>query len=331
MGSMAMTSAPWRRFAAYGGLGWRPRTATLGAEISAGAGVAAPFRSDSEYRRLKAVLLYRPGPELASIRDPNSAQHLQALDVPRLRREISELAAAYRRLGIAAEWIPSRRFPGKPGAERWNLSYVRDLFFATREGAVVSRMASLVRAGEEKFASRALALLGIPVNRSVSGRGTFEGADALWLDSKTVLCGVGRRTNAEGLRQLREALSPQGVEVLAASLPRGTQHLLGLLQIVDRRLALLRSAFAPDSLVRMLVRLGFRLVRVPESEETADKGGMNVVAVAPRRLVMPRDCPALKRLYVASGLEVAAEVSAVELLKGGGGLACATGILWREA
>lgn len=328
---MAVTSAPWRRLAAYGGRGWRPRTSALAAEIEAGNGVAAPFRCDSEHRRLKAVLLYRPGPELASIRNPNSAQHLEVIDVPRLRHEISGLASAYRRLGIAVEWIPSRPFPGKTAPERWNLTYVRDLFFATREGAVVSRMASLARAGEEKFASRALALLGVPLNRSVSGLGAFEGADALWLDSKTVLCGVGRRTNAEGLRQLREALIPQGVEVLAANLPRGTQHLLGLLQIVDRRLALLRSSVAPGSLARMLARRGFRLIRVPESEETSVKGGMNVVAVAPRRLVMPRGCPALKRLYVASGLEVAAEVSAGELLKGGGGLACATGILWREA
>lgn len=327
---MALARASWRRFAAYGGRGWRPRTASLESEIAAGDGIVAPFRSDSEYRRLKAVLLYRPGSELATIRDPNAAQHLQALDVPRLRRESAELAAAYRRLGIAVAWMSSRRFPGKPGAPRWNLTYVRDLFFATREGAVVSRMASLVRAGEEKYASRALAFLGIPLNRSVSGRGTFEAADALWLDSKTVLCGVGRRTNAEGLRQLREALAPQGVEVLAVRLPEGTQHLLGLLQIVDRRLALLRSSVAPDSLARMLVRRGFRLIRVPESEETADKGGMNVVAVAPRRLVMPRGCPALKRLYRASGLEVAAEVAAAELFKGGGGIACATGILWRE-
>ncbi len=325
-----MKAARWRRFAAYGGRGWHPRTESLGNEIAAGGGVWAPMRVDSEYRRLRTALLYRPGPEFASLSDPNAAQHLGRLDLPRLRREIGSLAAVYGRLGVDVEWMEPDPFAGSRAPDRWNLMYVRDLFFGTREGVVISRMASRVRAGEEKFAARALSRLAVPINRGIAGRGLLEGADALWLDSKTVLCGVGRRTNAEGLRQLREALIPQGARVLSVKLPRGAQHLLGILQVVDRRLALLRSAIAPASLPRLLLARGFRLVDVPESAETIEKGGMNVVAVAPRRLVMPSGCPGLGRLYRRAGLHVAAEVPAAELLKGGGGLACATGILWRE-
>ncbi len=322
---------PWQAFAAYGGRGWRRRAATLGQEIADGGGVWAPMRADSEYRRLKAVLLHRPGGEIASIRDPNAAQHLARLDPARLRRELSALAAVYRRLGVVVEWMDGGPFPGKRGTGRWNLMYVRDLFFTTREGAVLARMASLVRAGEEKFAARTLARLGVPINRGVAGRGLFEGADALWLDRETILCGVGGRTNDDGFRQLRQALAPQDALVLPVRVPRGAQHLLGLLQIVDRRLALLRADIAPASLRRLLGRRGFRVIAIPESEETTTQGGMNVVAVAPRLLVMPSGCPNLKRLYLRSGLRVAAETPAIELLKGGGGIACATGVLWREA
>jgi N-dimethylarginine dimethylaminohydrolase len=192
-------------------------------------------------------------------------------------------------------------------------------------------MASRVRAGEEKHASRALAELGVPINRTISGRGLFEGADALWLDPKTVVCGVGGRTNAEGFAQLRAALKIQGVETVSVPLPRGVQHLLGLLQIVDARLALLRTGLAPKSLVGLLAARRFSVVPVPESGETTEGQGMNVVTVAPRRIVMPGDCPALKRAYAAAGVTVAAEVEIIQLRRGAGGLACAAGILSRRA
>jgi len=57
---------------------------------------------------------------------------------------------------------------------------------------------------------------------------------------------------------------------------------------------------------------------------------MNVVTVKPRVIVMPVNCPDLKRLYAARGITVAAEVEIGQLLNGAGGLACATGILGRE-
>ncbi len=209
--------------------------------------------------------------------------------------------------------------------------FVRDLFFNTREGAVVSRMASQVRAGEEKHAALALASLAVPINRTISGVGTFEGADALWLDERTVVCAVGGRTNTEGLRQLREALSPQGVEVLPVALPQGFQHLLGLLQIVDKRLAFLRHERAPRELSRLLLTRGFSIRPVPESEETIIRQGMNLVVVAPRTILMPYDCPDLKSYYQRSGLIVAAELDIRQIRRGAGGLACAVGIVSRRA
>ena len=39
--------------------------------------------------------------------------------------------------------------------------------------------------------------------------------------------------------------------------------------------------------------------------------------------------PLTKRIYEANGIEVAAEVEVSELIKGAGGLGCATGILCR--
>ena len=313
---------------AYQGAGWRPRLGSMSEELSAGRCIWAPSRVDSEYKRLEAVMLHCPGRELARVGNPNAVQHLEKIDPAAIKKEYAAIASAFRGLGVAVHFLP-RAFEGWPAKP--NLMYVRDLFFNTREGAVVSRMASAVRAGEEKYASLALAGLGIPVVRTVSGRGLFEGADALWLDPKTVVCGVGNRTNAAGFAQLRAVLKPQGVSAVAVKLPRGVQHLLGLVSIVDARLALVRVELAPKSLTGLLSARRFAVVPVPETEETTGRQGMNVVAVAPRKIVMPKGCPALKRAYAAAGVTIAAEVEIGQLARGAGGLACATGILSRRA
>jgi N-dimethylarginine dimethylaminohydrolase len=222
-------------------------------------------------------------------------------------------------------------FSGDFSPAKHNLLYVRDLFFATPKGAVVSKMKGAVRAGEEKHAARALGQLGVPILKSISGRGTFEGADALWLNPKTVLCGVGNRTNAAGFRQLRGVLKKQGVKTVAVAVPRGVQHLLGMLQLVDRDLAFVRTEVAPENLKTLLARGGVRVVPVPETEETTRRQGMNLVTVAPRKVVMAKHCPVLKRLYEKAGVTVAAELEIGQFIRGAGGLACAVGILARRA
>ncbi len=314
---------------AYQGKGWKPRIKSLSAELAEDGGLWAPWRVGSEYKRLEAVLLHCPGRELRGVSRPNAVQHLAKIDPSGIRTEFAALASIYRRLGVAVHFLPPAFAGGRWPVKR-NLMFVRDLFFATPEGAVVSRMASAVRAGEEKHAALALAERGVPILRTISGRGTFEGADALWLDPKTVLCGVGGRTNAEGLSQLRAALKGQGVETIAVALPRGIQHLMGILQIVDARLALLRVEIAPRSLARLLAKRRFAAVPVPEIAETTERQGMNVVTVAPRTIVMPKGCPILTRAYEAAGMTVAAQVEIAQLRRGAGGLACATGILSRR-
>ena len=116
--------------------------------------------------------------------------------------------------------------------------FVADLMFMTPEGAILARPASTVRAGEERWVARRLADLGIPILRTIRGEGTFEGADAAWLDPHTVLVGRGLRTNAEGVRQVSATLQEMGVAVIEIDLPCGTMHLMDILRFADRDLAL---------------------------------------------------------------------------------------------
>ena len=318
------------KLSAYHGDDWRPRTSDLIAEIDGGNGIWSTLRVDSEYKPLKAILLYCPGPEINAIQQPNAVQHIARVDLEEITREYKKLTETFQALGVAVHYIrPGALQPGNK-LEKYNLMFARDLFFNTKEGAVIARMGSTVRAGEEKFAVHALAQLAILINKTITNNGLFEGADALWINSRTVMCGLGSRTNHDGFQQLRAVLKAQGVETLPVNLPAETQHLLGILHIVDERLALVRTQIAPKRLVNILKRAGISIIDVAETEEVRVRQGMNVVTVKPKTIVMPANCPDLKRLYLAAGISVAAEVKIDQILNGAGGLACATGILARE-
>jgi len=315
---------------AYQGKRWRARAASLDSEIEKRNGTWSSMRVDSEYEALKAVLLYCPGREMADIKHPNAVQHIARIRPDKIAGEFRRIAAIYRSFKIAVHYIRPDDLQFGNRLEKYNIMYARDLFMNTREGAIVARMGSTVRAGEEKFAALALAQLAVPINKTISSTGLLEGADALWLDPATVVCGLGNRTNRDGFLQVRAVLKLQGVETLAVRLPAGIQHLLGILQIVDKRFALVRTEIAPKRLLNILREKKFSIIEVPETEEVRVRQGMNVVTIKPRTIIMPANCPGLKRLYSASGITVAAEIKIDQLLNGAGGLACATGILARE-
>lgn len=313
------------RYSAYHGGTWKRRAKSHAEECAEGRGWRTS-RATSEFSGLESVLLYRPPSTPPRIDDPERVQHLARLDWKKLLHEQRALARAYESQGARIEWLDADAFPGSPP----NLMFLRDLFFSTPWGAVLARMASPVRAGEEKWAQAALAALGIPILCLIRGKGTFEGADALWLSPRHLLVGVGNRTNAEGFRQLKALLSEFGVSCTAIRLPRKVQHLLGLLQPVDRGRALLRASIAPPSLKRALRKSGYEIIPIEETPEVTHRQGLNVVAVAPGRILMPADCPSLKRRYSEAGLTVVAEVRISQLINAAGGIACASGILRRS-
>ncbi len=306
--------------AAYGGPGWSPRSTSLREEIGSvwgRCGVA------SEYTRLRKVLLHRPGPELEATSDPDAALMLATPDLARARAEHDALAEVYREAGAEVFSIDPPEMPPP------NQMFVADLMFMTPEGAILARPASTVRAGEERWVARRLADLGIPILRSVSGTGTFEGADAAWLDPQTVLLGRGLRTNAEGAAQVSTTLREIGVEVILVDLPYGTMHLMGQLRFLDRDLAVAwpgRIAFAA---VEVLRARGYTVRFFPDEREALAGAAHNFVTLGPRRILMPAGNPLTQRFYEEAGVEcVTVEVG--ELHKAAGAIGCLTGILERE-
>lgn len=307
----------------HGGPGWRQRVARHADEVAQGR-LWTGYRVRSEVAPLRAVLLARPGQELAFTESPAEQLMLERVDLPTLCEQADAVAEFYRAHGVTVHRFRPRT-PPPP-----NFLFQRDLFFMTPEGAVLGRPAAQQRAGEERFAAEALAAIGVPILHSMSGRATFEGADALWIDGATVLVGTGRRTNDEALDAMRQVLAAQAVEVIATPLPGDIQHLLGIVTPLDGDLVAVRADKATDAMRQALTTRGHELLELPADDELLDRRGMNFVTLAPREVVMPAGAPGIRGRLESHGVAVH-ELEVGEYVKAAGGLGCLTGILWREA
>ena len=304
---------------AYGGAGWSPRASSLRQEIGS---VWATCGVATEWSPLKAVLLHSPGPELDQVTDPEQVQMLAPLDAQRARQQHEGLARAYQDAGVTTHFVAPAEMPPP------NLMFVADLMFMTPEGAIVGRPASTVRAGEERFVARRLADLGLPILRSLRGGGTFEGADAAWIDPQTVLLATGLRTNAEGAAQVAGLLQEMGVDVIRVGLPFGAMHLMGQLRFAGRDLAIGWPGRVPFAAVEALRARGFTVLFLPDEEEAKRGMALNFVTLGPRRILMVAGNPITQAFYEAAGITCQV-VEFNELIKAAGAMGCMTGILER--
>jgi N-dimethylarginine dimethylaminohydrolase len=305
--------------AAYGGAGWSPRTDSLHDEIGR---LWRRCGVDSEWAPLRAVLLHPPGPELDAVADPNQAQMLDHVDSARALTQHQALAQAYDDAGVVVHYVEPSNSPPP------NLIFVADLLFMTPEGAIVGRPASTVRAGEERLIARRLAESGVPILRTVRGTGTFEGADAAWVDRHTVLLATGLRTNPESAAQVASLLREMDIEVRQVGLPYGAMHLMGTLRFAGPDLAVAWPGRVPYAAVEALRARGCTVLFLPADDEARRGMALNFVTLGPRRILMPAGSPVSQRFLAEEGIDCLT-VEVDELVKAAGGIGCLTGILER--
>lgn len=306
---------------AYGGSRWSGREAAHRDEIGS---LWAASGIDSEWGRLRAVIVHRPGAELdASLSDPDAVQMLAPVDLAKARAQHEAMVEAYLAEGVAVHQVAPEGTPTP------NQMFCADLVFLTPEGAILARPASTVRAGEERQIARRLADIGVPIIRTLRGNATFEGADAMWLDPGTVMVGNGLRTNSEAIRQIADALHEMGVETRDVDLPFGSMHFMGLLRIVDRDLAMCWWRRTPFATVRALQERGYEIVWMPEGDDMDLNRGLNFVTLGPRKVLMVAGYPTVQRVLEGAGVECVT-VDCSELVKAAGAIGCLTGVIERE-
>jgi dimethylargininase len=208
--------------------------------------------------------------------------------------------------------------------------YVYDPALVANDGAVLLRPGKDGRRGEPAQLEADLAAAGVPVAARLEAPALAEGGDTVWLDERTLLVGLGYRTNDAGVEALEAALPD--VDVLAFDLPHlhgpgEVLHLMSLLSPLDRDLAVAYPPLMPVRLVELLAERGVRLVEVPSEEfETM---GPNVLALAPRVALALEGNDETRRRMERAGVDVRVYAGDELSRKGDGGPTCLTRPLLR--
>ena len=185
------------------------------------------------------------------------------------------------------------------------------------------------RRGEERYAAKKLADLGVPIIRTICGTATFEGAMGLWIDRHTVVLASGVRTNREGYEMVEGELRRMGVtEILHMQIPYGHAHIDGLLNMASGDVAMIHASQVPYDVCDALKKKGIKLLECPSQIEAKEGLAINFVAIEPGRVVMPAGNPRSQELLEQNGIKVI-PLDFDEILKGYGAIHCCTAFLKR--
>lgn len=277
----------------------------------------------SEFTRLRAVLLHRPGKEIENF-DFDKVRFREPVDSIKFQAQHDELADYYRSHGVEVYYTEKGR------DDRPNSVFCRDKLFMTPEGAIVTRLAMAERRGEERYISEALGRIGVPIVKTIAGSGIFEGANAMWVDRYTCILSLSVRANREGYDQMEYELRRQGVkEIITMQIPYGHAHIDGLLNIASPEIAVLHASQVPYVVVDALKRKGYRIIETPSQTETKYNYAVNFVAIEPGHVVTSVGAPRTVELLQKAGVKVDV-LDLSELNKGRGSVHCMTAFLKRD-
>jgi len=211
--------------------------------------------------------------------------------------------------------------------------YARDVSIVCDRGVILCNMGKPQRRTEPAAQEAAFRAAGIPIWGRITGDGTVEGGDVCWIDERTLAVGRGYRTNDAGIRQLRELVRGCVDEVVVVPLPhwRGPEdvfHLMSIVSPIDRHLFLVYAPLIPVPFREALLARGIELVEVAEPEfQTL---GCNVLALAPREVLMVTGNRETRARLERAGVTVREFAGREICLKGGGGPTCLTRPLTRD-
>jgi len=276
----------------------------------------------SEVDDLKAALMRRPGKEIEQF-DSNEVRYRENVDPELMRKQHDSLVNLYRSYGVKVYYVEEMR------EDRPNAVFCRDLMFMTPEGAVIARPGMAARRGEERYVAEALAKLGVPIVRTISGDGIFEGANAMWVDRKTVILSTSSRANRSGYDQVAYELKRMGVEeIIYMQIPYSNIHIDGILNFASHDVAMIHAQQVPYDVCDALKKRGVKILEAPSSTEVWETMGCNFVAIKPGLIVQPAGNPMCQKILEDSGIKVLT-LDLSEIVKGRGAVHCTTAFLKR--
>ena len=205
--------------------------------------------------------------------------------------------------------------------------YAHDSVIITARGAILCNMTREQRRNEPAAMNDFLPELGIPVLGAIKDEGRLECGDVVWIDERTLAVGRGRRTNNEGIRQLRQLVQDFVAELIVVDLPDEVFHLMGIISLIDKNLAVIDSRMLPKPFREWLIRRGFELLSVPPDESRTL--ACNILTLAPRQCILLSGNPQTQDILTNKSIEVLTYSGDEISLKGSGGPTCLTRPLLR--
>ena len=221
-----------------------------------------------------------------------------------------------------------------PSSDRLTLDsiYTRDSILVCDSGVILCNMGRSSRTPEAEENFKTLANKGYKIAGQIKSPGTLEGGDFIWIDNKNAAVGLGPRTNSEGIRQLKEILGPEIdlhiVDLPDPDHPDDVLHLMSIISPLDKDLAVIYKPFMPESFLRWLTKLGIEFVEVSEVEYPLM--GCNILATAPRSIIMLENLPEIKNKLKNNGCKIRLYKGDEISRKGEGGPTCLTRPLIRN-
>jgi N-dimethylarginine dimethylaminohydrolase len=288
------------------------------------------FNGHSMVSKLQRVLVCSP--RTAGWNQPQKAARwrelgfLHALNFPEAQKQHEVLCRELQKAGAELIELPAT-------AElSIDAVYAHDASLATDFGLIVMRMGKNNRSIEGPQHDSFCTSMDIATFGRIVGPGTTEAGDMVWLDARTLLIGQGYRTNAQGIRQMRDLLAPKGIEVISAPLPHGQGpaaclHLMSLMNMLDERTILVDLPWLAVETVELLKTRGFRFVEIDASER--DTLACNVLALGDNRLLAIAENRKTNERIRQAGFDVRTFPGTELCINGGGGPTCLTRPLLR--
>lgn len=276
------------------------------------------YGSQSMVAPLRRVLVRRPDASVSDA-DPQRWHYSARIDAAEAMREHDAFVQMLRDSG--AEIV----YHDEPLPDHADAQFTHDPSLVCDHGAIVLKMGKALRVGEEAAQAAVFQRNGVPIHARLTGAAQGEGGDMLWLDERTLLVGVGFRTNMAAVEQLRAALP--AVDVLPFDMPydmgsAACLHIMSFISLLDRDLAVVHLPLMPVRLFQLLQSRSVRMVEVPAHEYVTM--ATNVLAVAPRDCIMLQGNPITRARLEAAGCRVRTYKGDEISLKAEGGATCLT-------
>lgn len=233
---------------------------------------------------------------------------------------------------VLKELIPDVRYMPKAEEAGLDSIYTHDCVKFTKKGAIILNMGKAARKNEPMAMKSYLQSIGAPILGEITGEGTVEGGDVLWLEDNKVAIGRGYRTNDEGIRQFKEIVKGLVDEVIVVPMPHGNNeeeclHLMSVISPIDKDLAVVYSRYMPVFFRQMLIEKGIKLIEVIDEEYMPL--GTNVLTIEPRKVVLLKGNPDIKGKLLREGVKIYEYEGQHISLPGNGGATCMTAPLLR--